>query len=70
MLSAKDEKEKATQLRYGIARAVTNFYRQLYDSKSQSSPNNPQKKGEEKVPPIINREVEDAIKHLKNNRTP
>jgi hypothetical protein len=65
MLGAKDEKGKAT------VRAATNFYRQLYDSKSQLSPNNPQKKeGEEEVLPIINREVEDIITHLKNNRTP
>jgi hypothetical protein len=69
MLGAKDEKGNATQSRYGIVRAATNFYRQLYDSKSQLSPNNRQKKGEEEVPPIINREVEDAIAHIKNNRT-
>jgi hypothetical protein len=66
MLGAKEEKGKATQSRSGIVRAATNFYRQLYDSKSQLSPNNPQKKeGEEEVPPIINREAEDAIAHLK-----
>jgi hypothetical protein len=29
MLGAKDENGKATQSRYGIVRAATNFYRQL-----------------------------------------
>jgi site-specific recombinase XerD len=70
MLGAKDEKGRATQSRYRIVRAATNFYRQLYDNKSQLNPNNPQKKEEEEVPPIINREIEDAIMHLRNNRTP
>jgi hypothetical protein len=65
MLGTKDEKGKATQSRYRIVRAATNFYRQIYGSKSQVSPNNPQKKGEEEVPPIINRGVKEAIAHLK-----
>ena len=71
MLGAMDEKGEKITTRNGILTQATGFYKKLYGSNHPL--NNEYLKGleeEEKVPTILEMEVEQAIAQLRNNKIP